>query len=308
MDFEAFFEKLMLRYGFEYFGIYYGRYRAKVVDNNDPEQRMRVRVSVATVGHDERGLAAWVLPVSTCAGPDRGVFFPPEKGDTVWVTFRNGDPGKPASYSPGWFLKDKVPAEFAYGSGGPNRRGIVTRAGHSLLFDDTPGEESLSLNWHKPAEGDPSLSDPTVSADRTQGQAATVRVLPDGTIIIANAAGARLEMNVTNTTVQIADSEGNAFTMDTEGVKLNDKDGNYLALVDGRGTVSCGTDVTVVSPTVNVQAGKVFLGDGASQSVVLGEQLKSYLDTHRHLSPFGLTGPPDQPLPNGALSDDIKTK
>lgn len=65
---------------------------------------------------------------------------------------------------------------------------------------------------------------------------------------------------------------------------------------------------------VVIEGGKIELGEGASQSVVLGDALKSYLDTHTHnfvgLGPGtpGVTLAPVAPLPPTALSDKVFVK
>jgi hypothetical protein len=53
-------------YGFEHvFKRYYGIYRAVVIDNADPDNRLRVRVQVPSIGHLSRDVVpenVWALP------------------------------------------------------------------------------------------------------------------------------------------------------------------------------------------------------------------------------------------------------
>lgn len=68
-----------------------GIYRAIVVDNEDPEQRMRLRVRVPGVTGD--AVVGWVWP---CLPPvDRSTLTPPTPGSGVWVMFEGGDPDFP---------------------------------------------------------------------------------------------------------------------------------------------------------------------------------------------------------------------
>jgi hypothetical protein len=58
-----------------------------------------------------------------------------------------------------------VPSEFAPAAGEvPRKRGFVTRGGHSIVFNDTPGEQSLEITWRKLSEGD-ELKTPSRPAD-----------------------------------------------------------------------------------------------------------------------------------------------
>ena len=65
----------------------FGKYRGKVVDNNDPDKRGSVRVVVpAVMGEKE----LWALPCVPYAGPDVGFFAIPPVDASVWVEFENG--------------------------------------------------------------------------------------------------------------------------------------------------------------------------------------------------------------------------
>jgi len=314
LRFEEFYEKLMLRYGMEHFGVFYSTYRAIVTRNDDPERRGRIQLKCPRAGHIKNALPRWVDPSVAFSGADFGAFFPPVVGSTVFVTFENGDPGKPAFYQGGWFAEEALPSEFAPlgdSINRPERRGIVTRAGHSLIFDDEAGSERVRLTWHKPATGDASLTDPTVAADRTQGDFGMLTMEPDGTVVIANKVGARVELNTAQEGahfVQVLDENGNSVTLDSDGVKVADQDGNYFAIINGKITLSASSEVDIVAPTVNLKAGTVFLGDGATQSVVIGESFLQYFNSHSHATGTGPSGPPTVPMTQALLSKTVKVK
>jgi uncharacterized protein involved in type VI secretion and phage assembly len=313
-SFDEFYEKLIMRYGLEHFGVFYGVYRAVVARNDDPERRGRVQLQSPRAGHVRSALEKWVDPSFPFTGNDFGWFFPPTVGSTVFVMFDNGDTGTPVCYWGGWFSENALPEEFAPladPTNRPEKRGLITRAGHSLLFDDEPGSERVRITWHKPDSGDAALTDPTVAANRSTGDFAVLTFEPDGTVVLANKVGSRVELNTTSEGeefIQISDNHGNSVTLDVEGLKAVDKEGSFVSMKDEKMVVSARSEVTVVGPTVNVKAGSVFLGDGAAQSVILGEAFQTYFNSHTHATGTGPSGPPAVPMTNALLSSSVKTK
>lgn len=68
---------------------FYGKYKGIVVDNNDPQNRGRLRIQIPRVTgkqHDSN----WALP---CLPP--GSYVIPNPGTGVWVEFEEGNPDKP---------------------------------------------------------------------------------------------------------------------------------------------------------------------------------------------------------------------
>ena len=69
---------------------FYGKYRALVADNDDPDKRGRLRVKVPSVlGPDV--VSGWALPCAPFGGAaNQGFFFIPDKDAGVWVEFEAG--------------------------------------------------------------------------------------------------------------------------------------------------------------------------------------------------------------------------
>ena len=93
---------------------FYGKYRAevtnvyddKIIDNRGKENRGRIRVKCPKVlGEYESN---WCEPCFSYCFDDYGDFFLPEKGDTVWVEFEEGNPNKPI-WVGNWFQNDRTP-------------------------------------------------------------------------------------------------------------------------------------------------------------------------------------------------------
>lgn len=94
---------LVRKFGFEYFGVFYGNYRGVVVDNRDPQKLGRVKLKVPQIASDNK-VEYWAWPKGQPAGADFGDFVIPPKGSPVWVEFENGDPRRPI-YSGGHWGK-----------------------------------------------------------------------------------------------------------------------------------------------------------------------------------------------------------
>ena len=81
---------------------------------------------------------------SFMAGAERGAFFPFEVGDEVVVGFINGHLDQPVILGALWSDVDAPPG-IADTTDENTTRVIVSRAGHTLLFDDSPGQEKVAL-------------------------------------------------------------------------------------------------------------------------------------------------------------------
>ncbi len=79
-------------------------YRAVVISNEDPENRMRVQVKIDAI--PEMGLL-WASSVVPLKDNER---IRPIVGDVVWISFRNGDPNQPLWL--GKIVEDEPPSFF----------------------------------------------------------------------------------------------------------------------------------------------------------------------------------------------------
>lgn len=85
---------------------YYGKYRAIVVDVNDPEKRGRIKVQCPKVLGDAK--SAWCQPCVPYAYEKGGDFVLPKLNDFVWIEFEEGDVRYPI-YTGGLWSKDHSP-------------------------------------------------------------------------------------------------------------------------------------------------------------------------------------------------------
>lgn len=83
-----------------------GKFRAKVVNINDPNRQGRIKVSCPRVLFE--ATSAWCLPCIPCATDGVGDYFLPKVGDSVWIEFEEGDISKPI-WSGGWYSENQIP-------------------------------------------------------------------------------------------------------------------------------------------------------------------------------------------------------
>ncbi|GET47153.1 phage baseplate assembly protein V [Capnocytophaga felis] len=116
---------------------------ARVVDNDDPDGRGRVRVQF--YWQEQKGLKTNWLRVQSIDGGllsdsscNRGVVFIPELGDQVMVSFEQGDPHRP--YVSGSMFHGKNASGVSN-----NVRSITTKSGSTITFDDTKDAEKITI-------------------------------------------------------------------------------------------------------------------------------------------------------------------
>lgn len=286
-DFNAFFHWLTYA-GLEYFGRFYSTYEAVVTHVDDPEKLGRIRVQCKKVGN-QRPPEIWAYPAFPGAGNQRGFFWPPEVGDFVWVAYPNGKIDGPPVYFGGWYAKGELPDELGYGDHTvPKKRGFVTRGGHSLVFDDSAGDESVELTWHKP-NAQPQGND---SAPR-DGKKSVLKFLSDGSVELSASDGSGMTVNITDRAVTIEDkANSNTITLDSSGVRIRT---SKAVVVDG-------------ASSLDVKAASINLGDPATQKSVLGDALLEWLNQHTHPTGVGPSAPPTVPATPALLSTTVKLK
>jgi hypothetical protein len=112
-----------------------------------------------------------------------GMHFLPERGDEVLVGFYAGDTNMPIILG-AVYNKDKQPPLQAKQSPSNNVRTIVSRSGHELTFDDTPGSEKLTIR----TQGGHSIvlddapAGPNITMTSTGGRTIVVDDTPPGKI------------------------------------------------------------------------------------------------------------------------------
>lgn len=260
-------DDLLLELARQYRNRYYGKYRGFVTDNDDPEQRGRLRLSVPSVlGEAQTG---WALPSLPFGGlADQGLFVVPEVDAQVWVEFEAGNVNLPIWTGTFWQASGDPPAEAAKSP--PTTRVLKTPSGHTLQFDDESGKEKFRL-------AHPAGTEMTVDEK--------------GTVIVADAKGNTLTLDADAGQIVVEDSNGNTITMSSSGTTIEDANGNKVEMA--------ASGITVKGQQVVVEGQTVMLAGQGGEPIIKGQSFLTLFATHVHPSAMGPTGPP---IPQGEMS------
>lgn len=113
----------------------FGKYRATVADNEDPENLGRIRANVPAVFGEE--ISPWAMPCLPFAGDQHGLALIPEVDDGVWIEFEGGDLSRPI-WSGCWWARSQRPSPD-----GNQKRLLATSVGHKVLIDEDADEINL---------------------------------------------------------------------------------------------------------------------------------------------------------------------
>ena len=120
---------------------FYGKYRALVTDNQDPQSLGRIRAKVPEVLEDVE--TGWALPALPYSGDGVGVYTIPARDAGVWIEFEAGDVSRPI-WTGCWWGNGQLPKDEAGSSATPLRKIIRTEKGLLLSLDD--GGKSIALS------------------------------------------------------------------------------------------------------------------------------------------------------------------
>ncbi len=256
---------------------YFGKYRAFVADNQDPEKRGRLKLTVPSVLGGEQ--SDWALPCFPYGGgSDFGFIAVPPMESQVVVEFIEGDVSSPIWTGTFWRRSDEVPAEVDSG-GEPTTKLLKTESGHFLSFEDLEGETKITLK---------SADDAMVEMDH------------EGSIALTGSDGAKVVLDSAAGTLTVEDANGNSMVMSSSGIECADGNGNKIT------TSSGGVDVS--STTINISGSAVTVGTGAAEPLIKGQSFMTLFNAHTHncTAPGAPSGPSITPLTPAMLTTATK--
>jgi uncharacterized protein involved in type VI secretion and phage assembly len=250
----------------------FGKFRAVVTDNQDPQKRARLKLRVAAVLGDQE--TDWALPcLPYGGGAGYGLFLVPEVNAQVWVEFEEGDLSRPIWTGVFWQASGDVPQDAAKAD--PTTRLLQTKSGHILQFDDESGKERIRLHHSAGAE---------------------VLVDENGTVTLTDANGGSITLDASAGELHVKDANGNELKMTSSGTTVKDANGNSVEMT------ASGT--TVKGQQIVLQGSQVMLGGAGGEPVIKGTSFLALFATHTHPTSMGPSGPP---IPQGETSS-LSTK
>jgi phage baseplate assembly protein gpV len=117
------------------------------------------------------------------AGNKRGMYWMPEIGDEVVVGFENGDSNAPIILGALYNAESPTPDQ-AKPSGDNNVRTIVSRSGHEITLDDSPGSGKIKLKTK-------------------DGRSLTLDDTPPGKIVLETPLGLAIELDDATGTITL---------------------------------------------------------------------------------------------------------
>lgn len=194
---------------------YCGRSKAKVIDNRDPLNKGRVRLS-----HPLLGDSVWIEYLKTPAH-----FSVPSIGDVVFVECDSGEVEYPVAWgniTKGTNDSPNLPEAFRRDI--PTNRGIHTPNGHLLEMDD--GEAELTSN-----PDDTQFTTSNRGIRLTTADGSKVHLLDDS--------------DNGSTKIIIEDPDGNSIIIDRDAGSMN-------LVIDGDFTVEASGSATIDTPATGV--------------------------------------------------------
>jgi uncharacterized protein involved in type VI secretion and phage assembly len=261
--------------------------RGQVTDNKDPENLGRVKVRFPFLGGKAKdNETSWCRVARPVSHQNAGDWILPDVGDEVLISFENNDLGRPIIVGSLYTETHSPPQtgrDSDFNKDGKNAlRAIVTKSGHTLLFDDTSGKETVLLKG-------------------SQGHSLTFN--KDG-FKIETQGGEKITLKNKNS-ITIQSTQGHTLMMDEKGVQIQNKNGDRVELSDQGITIKTAQKVLIAGSS------KIELGEGASKSLVFGEDLMQAFNSHTHVyaatTSMGTSNPPTVPMTPSILSKKVKT-
>jgi phage baseplate assembly protein gpV len=210
-------------------------------------------------GQDDDDYSAPARVMMPMAGARRGIHFLPEVGDEVVVGFQVGNTNNPIILGAVWNRDDRPPDQ-ANESPDNHIRTIVSRSGHELTFDDTPGAEKVTLRSNRGHE---------VVLDDAPGAPG---------LTVSSAGGRRVVLD---------DTPPGGISLETLMCRLT------LSDAGGEISLNATARISLNAPVIELNGFGVTIGSGAGSSVIDGLpfMLHRHTNTMVDPNPLSTSGP-----------------
>ena len=238
----------------------YGKYKAIVSDNVDPEKRGRLKIQVEAVFGDM--ITDWVEGVFPLGGNSNETFvFVPAIGSIVTVEFIGGDVSSPVWT--GTYYEPQVTQSESLDEDGSVLSLIRTRSGLEIRIRDDGEKHSIKI---------------------ATANNAHFHIDEDGNMFMQDENEAGVSINPADKIVKIKGHASGEFIINESKVTASDGDAS-LEISNG--------NITLTGKTIKLNGDKVNLGKGANAPLLNARSFLQAFSTHVHTpQPPGPATPP----------------
>lgn len=188
----------------------------------------------------------WIRVIVPYGGKDKGMYFMPDIGDEVAITFEHGNIEKPYVIGCLWNQKDKLPSDTVNKDNEIKK--IKTKGGHEITFDDTENKSKINILTPKKSQIliDDEKSSITIKAKGDDGENIIEINSKNGEINID--AKKKIKLNAGSASISI---DGNGKKIDIKADNIN---------LDGK-------TIKIKSQSLNIQGNQTEIKASASMNI-----------------------------------------
>jgi uncharacterized protein involved in type VI secretion and phage assembly len=227
-----------------------------VTNNKDNEKLGRVKVRLPW--HNSSEESDWVRTAVPMAGREMGIFFLPDVGDQVVVTFDHGDISYPYIIGAIWDSQNKPPEANANGKN--NIKIIKSRSGHKIIFDDNE-EQSKEMVLIQTKSGH------RITLDDSSGkEMIEIRDKTSNNFIQIDSAKSEISLSAAGK-IDFRDDNGNFIQIDSESNKVAITSQNELS-------ISSQTKLRIKAQIIEIEAGATMTIKSSGPLTIQGAIVK----------------------------------
>ena len=139
----------------------------------------------------------------------------------------------------------------------------------------------------------------------------SITLTKDKKITITSPQGPTAELDGSNDSITLSTTAGDSITMSGGNINIIASNGDEINMTSSGVTIKAGSKLTVEAESIDLNAGTVNVGNGASFKATIFENLKAAFEGHIHQVPQAQAGvlpsqPPLQPLLPNVGSNTVK--
>ncbi len=238
-------------------GRFFGKYRAIVSDNKDPNKLGRILPIVPAISGMTQN---WANPCAPYAGKDVGFYAIPPVGAKVWIEFEGGNPNFPI-WSGCFWQDGEVPTEVGTNTDDPSQVKVFKTRVATFWIDDTDQKGQVVLQFN-----DSTVDDPV-----------TVKLHLDSTGLQISVAGSEDTSTITQKPDDISTVSKTLNTKSTEDTTVTAEKSLTATITEdmtldasGNATIKAASDMSLEATNISAKASTGLTLEGSSTASLKG--------------------------------------